>query len=197
MSRGSRSSPRAKAIDGLNEIMSKTYYENQTPAQIFHPRADSVKYTDRASVLVGTAALQAVLEAAILKRFVPLDGNERRALFKSENAPLSAFAAQIKLGYALGIYEGMFRDDLNMIRHIRNAFAHCGDHIDFDTPQVTAACMVLNYQHSKEFYWLKERAWATATPGSIFTNTAKFMIFPLLGRRKRVRIKDAEFYAGP
>ncbi|MGM4967818.1 MltR family transcriptional regulator [Tardiphaga sp. 1201_B9_N1_1] len=60
-------------------------------------------------------------------------------LFEGE-APLSSFSAKIKIGYALGLYGKIVRDDLDTIRTVRNAFAHSTVHLDFKTPAVSVVC---------------------------------------------------------
>jgi hypothetical protein len=49
---------------------------------------------------------------------------------------MGSFFASIELGYALGLYGNLLRDDLHTIRTIRNAFAHAMKPLTFDTPQV-------------------------------------------------------------
>jgi hypothetical protein len=92
------------------------------------------------------------LEAAILSRLVILSDGEKEGLFGSDQeAPLSAFSARIRIGYALGIYDQAFRDDLNIIRAVRNAFGHVSRHIDFDTPAIAGACDHLHIPKSPGF----------------------------------------------
>jgi hypothetical protein len=55
----------------------------------------------------------------------------------SRQGPLSTFARKIALGHALRLYDADFRDNLDIIRSIRNAFAHSKRLIDFDHPLVS------------------------------------------------------------
>lgn len=48
------------------------------------------------------------------------------------NAPLGTFAARIKMSYALGLLTDSQFKDLELIRKIRNEFAHTWDEISFD-----------------------------------------------------------------
>jgi hypothetical protein len=50
--------------------------------------------------------------------------------------PLSSFSAKIELGFALGLYDDKLRHPLNMIRDVRNEFAHNMDATSFDHPDV-------------------------------------------------------------
>lgn len=57
--------------------------------------------------------------------------------------PLASFSARIRLLYALRIVGEETRDDLNIIREIRNAFAHSGRELTFETKEVKTACACL------------------------------------------------------
>jgi hypothetical protein len=54
---------------------------------------------------------------------------EQKAFFESD-APYATFSAKIRLGFLLGLYNKVVRDDLDTIREIRNAFAHSTSHIE-------------------------------------------------------------------
>lgn len=49
---------------------------------------------------------------------------------------LSSFSQKIEMGYALGLYDEEVRHDLNIVRTIRNAFAHTEKPINFRTKEV-------------------------------------------------------------
>lgn len=48
----------------------------------------------------------------------------------------STFNSMIEAGFTRGLYEGLVRNDLHVIRRVRNAFAHAIKPINFDTPDV-------------------------------------------------------------
>jgi len=99
------------------------------------------EFEDRATVLIAGALLDQALEAAILTHFVNLNKNEKRDIFSGEvNGPLSSFAHKIRISYALGIIGKNAKEDLNVIKAIRNAFAHAFDHVDFSTETIKLAC---------------------------------------------------------
>lgn len=50
--------------------------------------------------------------------------------------PLSGFSAMIRLGFALRLYGELTFHDLELLRELRNLFAHGRLAIDFDTPGV-------------------------------------------------------------
>jgi len=79
--------------------------------------------TDRGAAIVASAALDDVLTHAIQSRLVPLSNRQIESLF-GRMRPLSSFSAKIELGTAIGLYDQNFRRALNMIRDVRNQFAH-------------------------------------------------------------------------
>ncbi len=70
---------------------------------------------------------------------VALTDDETNKLF-SGSAPLGSFATRIGLAYALGIYGPRTRHDLQILKDIRNAFAHANLAINFDTREVADLC---------------------------------------------------------
>jgi hypothetical protein len=56
----------------------------------------------------------------------------------AEGGPFSTFARKIKAGYAMRVYDEAFETNLNIIRTVRNAFAHSKRLIEFDHPLVAA-----------------------------------------------------------
>jgi hypothetical protein len=93
-------------------------------------------HNHRAAAVLGGAFVEDALEYAIQRRLVILTPKELGSMFEYPG-PLSSFGAKIQLGYAIGLYGVIVRKDLDIIRRIRNAFAHAKKPISFDTPQVT------------------------------------------------------------
>jgi hypothetical protein len=88
-----------------------------------------------AAILMGTN-VDLALTSAI---FHLLDTKDRDRL-ESDAGPLSR---RILLGRALRIYGPVTQRNLDLIRHIRNAFAHAHVPITFDTKEVKAAVSLL------------------------------------------------------
>jgi DNA-binding MltR family transcriptional regulator len=81
-----------------------------------------------------------------------------------ERGPLRSFAAKITIGHAFGIYDAKVDHDLNIVRTIRNAFAHSKKLLDFDdkllVPELLSAhCLDMklkkNYKRTQPFNWAK------------------------------------------
>jgi DNA-binding MltR family transcriptional regulator len=60
------------------------------------------------------------------------------AMLTGDTGPLRTFHSKIAIGYALGIYDQRMHTDLNIVRNIRNAFAHSKKLIRFEHPAVLA-----------------------------------------------------------
>jgi hypothetical protein len=89
---------------------------------------------DRGACILLSANVEAALEKALTNYLffsIPRD----EALF-SENGPLSSFSNKILMGRAIKIYGPKTFDNLDRIRHIRNAFAHAHAPVSFATKEI-------------------------------------------------------------
>jgi DNA-binding MltR family transcriptional regulator len=98
---------------------------------------------DATFALTISSTVEQALELAISTHFVLDDEGCQRMFDDNSNGPLSTFAAKIRAAYALGIYLKGVREELDMIRYIRNAFAHAKEKLDFSTPEIIEGCMAL------------------------------------------------------
>jgi hypothetical protein len=92
--------------------------------------------SDRACGILQASWTELILERAIRSR---LRNDGAGALF-GPNGPLGNFSNKIAFGYSLGLYEVRTRHDLNLIRRIRNGFAHCQLPLRFDISAVKGVC---------------------------------------------------------
>ena len=79
---------------------------------------------------------------------VPLSTTRAEGLFERD-APLSSFSKLIRVGYAFGLISDTVRLHCDYIREIRNAFAHSKVYIEFETPEIKAACLLLPRYYEK------------------------------------------------
>jgi DNA-binding MltR family transcriptional regulator len=96
-----------------------------------------VKESDRGCVILGAALLAEGLETLI--RSVCRDAAEDikitiDPLFQGY-APLATFSARIQIAFALGILPRSLRDKIDIVRRMRNDFAHEWGPIDFNDPR--------------------------------------------------------------
>jgi hypothetical protein len=79
--------------------------------------------TDRGAGIVAAAVVEDALAQVIRNRLVEISNVRWEALF-GRMRPLSSFSAKIELGMALGLYDDVLRRLLDMLRDVRNRFAH-------------------------------------------------------------------------
>lgn len=89
----------------------------------------------RAAVLVGSAMLEDVLRGVIAFRCTHLTQTEKAELLDGVG-PISTFSAKIKAAYAFGMIGAKTRDDLEVVRELRNAFAHGIRPLNFSNPEI-------------------------------------------------------------
>lgn len=97
---------------------------------------------NRAAAIVVTSYLEEQLKLAILghfKNFSTLNKDDRKNL-TGGNGPLSTFSSRISMAYLLDLINKDQYDDLNLIRKIRNGFAHQLDAVTFDFPEIKSRC---------------------------------------------------------
>jgi DNA-binding MltR family transcriptional regulator len=75
------------------------------------------------------------LDRLLRNKLKKKDDNTWQAL-QSETGPLRSFSAKISMAYALGVYTEKIQHDLNVVRIVRNAFAHSKKLIDFNDPLI-------------------------------------------------------------
>ncbi len=100
---------------------------------------DSITEASTFSLVLSTAVEQA-LEIAICTHFA-VSNDAAQPLFNDQSdGPLSTFAAKTRMAYALGVFDAAVRDELSLIRYIRNAFAHTKEVLTFESTLIVDAC---------------------------------------------------------
>jgi hypothetical protein len=95
----------------------------------------------RTAAIVAPAILEYALKKAICLHLKPeADDPEFNYLFQSDEAPYREFAGRIRLARALGVISRDEYERLEIIRHVRNAFAHSMSAISFKTEEVADFC---------------------------------------------------------
>lgn len=171
--------------------MAKT---EKVPLEVESLREGLARFTkqgDRGTALIAAAWVDDALDARL------------RAVFRSDKkvveeivggmGPLSSFGARIKLAYLLDVIERNQRKDLDIIRGIRNDFAHRRGDVRFSTPSVRDRCRLLHAVHA-----CRLGGWSIRSPKQQFLVTAYFLAHALISSTKpRVRnplLDDADSY---
>lgn len=94
--------------------------------------------TDRGAALVGAALLDKQLHGLLLSHF--LDKKESLELLEGGSAPLGTFSARIKVTFCLGLITDLEHGELQLIRKIRNEFAHQPHGLTFQNGKISSLC---------------------------------------------------------
>src|SRR5581483_7853910 len=78
--------------------------------------------TDRAAVILGAAKVDDFLYHILIQVFHPHTGKVDDLL--DSEGPLSTFSSRITVAFRLGLIDATFFQALNLIRRLRNEFAH-------------------------------------------------------------------------
>ena len=98
-------------------------------------RREFRKESDRASVILAGAMIEKSLEMMIRAKLIP-SLSKKDELFDTPYAPLRNLKAMIELGYRIGLISSNLYRDLNIIRDIRNDFAHDIEGCSFENSSV-------------------------------------------------------------
>jgi len=96
--------------------------------------------SDRASAILMSALVEGTLENALRKLMRgDLDDSEVDELFEGVGVA-STFSGKTKLAYAFSLIGAMTRDDLDLVRIIRNEFAHSKVSLKFSRTELDTVC---------------------------------------------------------
>lgn len=126
--------------------------------------------TDRGAALVGAAYLD--YQLLILLKNHLINKKESAELLEGGTAPLGTFNSRIKACYCLGLITDLENKELQLIRKIRNAFAHQIHGLTFQTEKIQSLC-----GHLRDRMWdvreeSSERTRDKFTDAVIFTSLA-------------------------
>jgi hypothetical protein len=113
--------------------MSETSTVSWSNASIVESLQKLAERTDAAYVLITSSALEGFLEKALTAKMRTMTTKRRGRLFKG---PLSTLAAKIDMAYAFEIIGDDVVNDFQVIRKIRNAFAHTTVLLHFNSQKV-------------------------------------------------------------
>lgn len=107
--------------------------------------------SERAGAIVIVAFIEDSLSQVIRRRLRPLTNREEEALFDGVQAPLNSLYAKIHFGCVLWLYGKAQREDLLVVKNIRNIFAHDTSARDFSHQKIVRLCSKLHYTSYEGF----------------------------------------------
>jgi hypothetical protein len=93
----------------------------------------------RGAAILMAANVELALDYAIIRFF----SSYRTRLLFGINKPLGSFYNKILIAYAANIFGDETYDNLEIVRRVRNAFAHAQRPIKFDNEEISAACELI------------------------------------------------------
>jgi mannitol operon repressor len=97
--------------------------------------------TDRGLPLVGAALIDERLQETLRSFFCVERPSDK--LLDSANAPLGTFSSRIQACYSLGLIDDYEYAEIELIRKIRNEFAHAKHGTSFRTEKIKGLCSTL------------------------------------------------------
>jgi mannitol operon repressor len=97
--------------------------------------------TDRGLPLVGAALIDDRLQETLRSFFC--EGRTSSKLLDSANAPLGTFSSRVQACYSLGLIDEREYAEIELIRKVRNEFAHAKHGTSFRTEKLKGLCSSL------------------------------------------------------
>jgi mannitol operon repressor len=99
--------------------------------------------TDRGAAVLGAAFLEEYLQR-LIKAFL-VDHSKSSDLFDGASPPLGTLSAKIAAAFAMGLVTADERQELDLIRKIRNEFAHELEGLSFEDDLICNLCNKLKF----------------------------------------------------
>ncbi len=97
--------------------------------------------TDRGLALVGAALIDEKLQETLRAFFC--DGSKADDLLEAGSAPLATFSARAQTCHALGLIDDDESFEIDLIRKVRNEFAHAKHGTSFKSSRIAGLCSTL------------------------------------------------------
>jgi hypothetical protein len=116
--------------------------------------------SDRARVIVIACWIEEFLEVKLTNEFSKGSAGARKALF-SNNGPFATFSAKINAAFCAGWVDSDVYHDVQVIRKLRNVFAHSYDPVSLNEEKTRNLIESLRVPHRQFYDWGQLRAAST------------------------------------
>jgi DNA-binding MltR family transcriptional regulator len=120
-------------VDRKTVVVSQEFYDGVR--DVLDRAPNWIDRGQTTTVVTSVSILEEVLEATLLSRMPAIDKKMHTRLFKGYG-PLSSMAAKTDICFVLGVLSKSDYDDLNIIRQVRNIFAHSSQAMGFETSSI-------------------------------------------------------------
>src|SRR5262249_42583896 len=115
------------------------------------PTADALQAeldgaNDRSIVITMGAFVEDSLEHLLSRQMRPMEQEEYEEFFRHDG-PVGSFSSKIQMAHGLKLTDKMTHRQLDVLREMRNACAHCKLPISFKTPELAAVCKRMLHPH--------------------------------------------------
>jgi hypothetical protein len=101
--------------------------------------------SDRAMAILMSAMVEDHLESFLLFHMNDALTPDDEQRLSGQDGLLTNFASKIMLGFAFNLFGATTRHDLDLVRHLRNQFAHTTRPLDFTLREVSDVCADLKF----------------------------------------------------
>jgi len=116
--------------------------------------------SDRARVIVVACWIEEFLKVKLKNEFSKGNARARKALF-SNNGPFATFSAKINAAFCAGWIDIDVHHDIQVIRKLRNIFAHSYNPVSLDDGETRNLIQSLRVPHRQFYDWGQLRAAST------------------------------------
>ena len=124
--------------------------------------------SDRARVIVVACWMEEFLKVKLMNEFSKGNARSRKALF-SENGPFATFSAKINAVFCAGWIDDDVYHDVQVIRKLRNAYAHSYNPVSLDDGDTRRLVESLRVPHRQFYDWGQLCAASTENGIMIYT----------------------------
>jgi hypothetical protein len=116
--------------------------------------------SERATAILAAAWIDKLLERKLAQLFSGGNAKARAKLFAA-SGPFASFSAKINAAFCVGWLDADVHNDLDVIRRIRNEFAHQIQGLSMESPKIRSLTESLRVPHREFYDWGKLRCAAT------------------------------------
>jgi hypothetical protein len=150
---------------------------------------ETLHVSDRVAAISCAALLDDVLGAALSARFVKVGKDWQDRIFDNPTAPLGNFHSKIIIGYAIGLFGPLTRANLDIIRSIRNDFAHSVLSPTFDDSGIATKCnrLTRSEYEKNDYDGRMPEIFSAINPRNLYITTSQHVALRLSARTRRKR----------
>lgn len=124
--------------NALRTLMSRRTYETDPATHVAQLKSES----DRSSIILCAAGVEDFLTAELENHMTNLNTEERQRIFDFQG-PLGTFSSKIRIAQGIGLIDRQLRKDIELVKSMRNAAAHCVDPVNFSDEPFRSAVILL------------------------------------------------------